>query len=189
MRIIAGAFKGRTILSPTWTGLRPTSDRLRETLFDVLGPSIVGAAVLDVCAGTGAIGLEALSRGARHATFVDDDPRALRLIGENAARCGCANRCIILRGAVPRSLRGAVAGGPFDLVVLDPPYDASWIGEALAAAAGQLAPDGLVVLEHAARLTPPTAAALTPVRTRRAGDSALSTYRRAADGLEDRGRP
>lgn len=190
MRIIAGAFKGRTLVSPTWAGLRPTSDGLRETLFNIVGPAIAGAAVLDVCAGTGAIGLEALSRGARHATFVDDDARAVRLIGENAAKCGCENRCIILRGAVPQSLRGAVAGGPFDLVVLDPPYDAAWIGEALAAAAGQLAPDGLIVLEHAARLTPPLDAALTLVRTRRAGDSALSTYRRAAaDAGEDRGRP
>lgn len=188
MRIIAGAFKGRTLTSPSWNGLRPTSDGLRETLFNVLGPSVAGASVLDVCAGTGALGLEALSRGARSATFIDSDARAARLIADNAARCGCADRSIIVRGEAPRVLRGAIAGGPFDVVLLDPPYEAPWIGEALEAAAGHLAADGVLVLEHAARRPAPDGRAVTLVRTRRAGDSALSTYRRpAAPAGEDRG--
>ncbi len=159
MRIIAGAFKGRTLQAPTWDGLRPTSDALRETLFNVLGPRLVDAVVLDLCAGTGAIGLEALSRGAVRATFVDVDPRALSLIAANAAHCGVENRCAIIRGTAVGALADDV-GGPFDMVVVDPPYDAPWIADALDAAARQLAPDGVLVLEHAWRRAPPDVPAL-----------------------------
>jgi 16S rRNA (guanine966-N2)-methyltransferase len=176
LRIIAGAFKGRTLQAPTWDGLRPTSDALRETLFNVLGPRLVDAVVLDLCAGTGAIGLEALSRGAVRATCVDVDPRALSLIAANAAHCGVENRCAIIRGTAVGALADDV-GGPFDVVVVDPPYDAPWIADALDAAARQLAPDGVLVLEHAWRRAPPDVPALQRLRTRRAGDSALSTYR------------
>src|SRR3954469_17824416 len=98
MRIVAGAFKGRTLTSPTWEGLRPTSDRLRETLFAIVGPSIAGARVLDGYAGTGAIGIEALSRGAAHVTFVERDARAVMLIEHNLAmldRAGARDRAII----------------------------------------------------------------------------------------------
>jgi 16S rRNA (guanine966-N2)-methyltransferase len=184
MRIIAGTVKGRTLASPTWDGIRPTSDRLRETLFNVLAATVPGASVLDVCAGTGAIGLEALSRGATRATFVDSDARAVRLIARNAAHCGLENRCVIIRGTVPEALARTVAGAPFDLVVLDPPYDAQWIGEALAAAARHVAPGGLVVLEHAWRVPAPTPGALRVVGTRRSGDSALTTYRPATTSDE-----
>jgi 16S rRNA (guanine966-N2)-methyltransferase len=186
MRIIGGTHKGRTLGSPTWEGLRPTSDRLRETLFNVLAGAIDGAVVLDVCAGTGAIGLEALSRGAARVTSIDADARAVRLIAENAARCGLENRCVIIRGRAPGVLEHDVSGGPFDLVVLDPPYDAPWAGAALAAASRHLAPGGQLILEHAWRVPAPSATSLRLVRTRRAGDSALSTYRAAGaiDGRE-----
>ncbi len=182
MRIIAGAFKGRGLQAPTWEGLRPTSDALRETLFNVLGPRVADAVVLDLCAGTGAVGLEALSRGATRATFVELDPRALALIAANAARCGVEDRCIIVRGTAVGALADAI-GGPFDVVVADPPYDAPWIAEALDAAARHLPAAGVVVLEHAWRRPPPDVPGLERVRTRRAGDSALSTYRpqRTAD--------
>src|SRR4029453_6596223 len=83
MRIIAGSLKGRRLEAPDWDGLRPTSDRLRETLFNVLAPAIDGARVLDVYAGTGAVGIEALSRGAAHVTFVESDRRAQALVEEN----------------------------------------------------------------------------------------------------------
>src|SRR3954468_16933810 len=85
MRIVAGEFRGRTLKSPAWEGLRPTSDRLRETLFNVLGPSIHGARMLDGFAGTGAIGIEALSRGAAQVVLVERDPRAVQLIEANLA--------------------------------------------------------------------------------------------------------
>src|SRR5215207_8032150 len=88
MRIIAGKYKGRRLKPPTWDGLRPTSDKLRESLFNILAPRIEGARVLDGYAGTGAVGIEALSRGATHVTFVEQDRRATALIRANLAACG-----------------------------------------------------------------------------------------------------
>ena len=123
MRIIAGDFKGRRLKAPDWDGLRPTSDKLRETLFNVVAPRIDGARVLDVFAGTGAVGLEALSRGAERAVFIESDRRALALIHENAALCGVSERCAIIRGAAEHVLLNAIDGDPFDLVMLDPPYE------------------------------------------------------------------
>src|SRR5512134_2247335 len=100
MRIIAGTNKGRSLKAPKWEGLRPTSDKLRETLFNILAPRIDGARVVDVFAGTGAVALEALSRGAVAATCIESDRRAAQLIGENAALCGEQNRCAIIRETV-----------------------------------------------------------------------------------------
>lgn len=177
MRIIAGSAKGRILTSPNWDGLRPTSDRLRGTLFDIVGEAIVDARVLDVCAGTGAIALEALSRGAATATCVDADRRSLALVAANAAHCGLGNRCIIVQGAAPEALSSTVLGGPFDLVVLDPPYTAAWLDQAVARAGQLVAPGGRLVLEHASRRAAPATPGLVLERTRRAGDSALTTYR------------
>ena len=125
MRVIAGTLKGRRLKAPTWDGLRPTSDKLRETLFNILAPRIAGARVLDGYAGTGALGIEAISRGAAHVTFVDSDRRAQALIADNLARCGVENGYAIIRASVaagfddpaPRPL------APFDIILLDPPYD------------------------------------------------------------------
>src|SRR5258706_13196743 len=100
MRIIAGSLKGRRLKTPTWEGVRPTSDKLRETLFNILAPRIEGARVLDGYAGTGAVGLEAISRGASTVTFVDTDPRAERLIADNLAHCGVANGYVIIRASL-----------------------------------------------------------------------------------------
>src|SRR5918993_1835536 len=88
MRVIAGQFKGRRLKAPTWEGVRPTSDKLRETLFNILSPRIDGARVVDGFAGTGAIGIEALSRGAAHVTFIEKDRRAAQLIQQNVSACG-----------------------------------------------------------------------------------------------------
>ncbi len=188
MRVIAGAYKGRPLKSPRWEGLRPTSDRLRETLFNVLAPRIAGARVLDLFAGTGAIGIEALSRGAVHVTFVDRDPRALGLIAENLRHCGIAEGYAIIRANAARSLPTRPTGAPYDLIVLDPPYMAEEdTGAALAVAAGWLADGGLLVLERAARGTAPEVPGLERVRDLRSGDSALSFYvRRSAAGSPDR---
>ncbi len=175
MRVIAGEFKGRRLAAPKWEGLRPTSDRLRETLFNVLAPVVGGARVLDGYAGTGALGIEALSRGATHVTFVDRDPRALALIRQNVAALGpdAERRATVARGDFGRG-----PAGPFDLILLDPPYDLGRLEEALAAASRLLARDGLVVLEHAKRRTPPDRAAeLARYRTLTSGDSALSFFR------------
>ena len=97
MRVIAGAFKGRRLDAPDWPGLRPTSDKLRETLFNILAPGIAGTRFLDGFAGTGAVGIEALSRGALHVTFAERDPRAARLIDKNVEALGVRQRHVIIR--------------------------------------------------------------------------------------------
>jgi 16S rRNA (guanine966-N2)-methyltransferase len=177
MRIIAGANKGRVLKAPTWSGLRPTSDKLRETLFNIVAPQIVGARVLDCFAGTGAVALEALSRGAAAATCIERDQRAIHLIEENRDRCGAGDRCAIIRDAVEHALAAPLPGGPFDVIVLDPPYDFTDVQDILIDVAVQRGPDAVLVLEHASRREPPTAAGLRVVRTVRSGDSALSFYR------------
>src|SRR4029079_13318563 len=104
MRVIAGRYKGRRLSAPTWEGLRPTSDKLRETLFNILAPRIERARVLEAYAGTGAVGIEAISRGAGAVTFVDRDRRAQALVAANLERCGVADGYVIIRASVPRAL-------------------------------------------------------------------------------------
>jgi 16S rRNA (guanine966-N2)-methyltransferase len=175
VRIIAGLYKGRRLDAPTWTGLRPTSDKLRETLFNVLQHETHGARVLDGFAGTGAVGLEALSRGAAHVTFVDADARACRLIAGNVQRCGVTGGYTIERGDATTWLARATVS--FDLVFLDPPYEEVRLEAAVAAGIARLAADGVLVLEHAARREAPQPAGVVLARVLKSGDSALSFYR------------
>src|SRR2546422_9615466 len=104
MRVIAGSLKGRRLKAPTWDGLRPTSDKLRETLFNIVAPRIRGARVLDGYAGTGALGIEAISRGAAHVTFVERDRRAQALIATNLSHCGIVEGYVIIRGSLDSAL-------------------------------------------------------------------------------------
>lgn len=177
MRVIAGTFKGRQLESPTWAGLRPTSDRLRETIFNILAPRIAGARVLDGYAGTGALGIEAFSRGASGVTFVEQDRRAETLIETNLARCGIADGYAIIRADIARALATLRrASAMFDIVLLDPPYSAA-IAHALATMGEVLAPDGILVLEHARQHhASPVAGTLVLTREVPAGDSALAFY-------------
>ena len=180
MRIVAGEFRGRQLKSPSWDGLRPTSDRLRETLFNILGPSVRGATVLDGYAGTGAIGIEALSRGAASVTFVERDARAVRLIAANLAALGAAaeGKPVIIRAGLADAI-ARLGGQVFDLIILDPPYAHDAAAEALTSAAALAAAGTRIVIEHAARHAPPEAhAGLRRTRTVTAGDSALSFYER-----------
>jgi 16S rRNA (guanine(966)-N(2))-methyltransferase RsmD len=173
VRIIAGAFKGRRVQAPTWPGLRPTSDRLRETLFNLLATRVDGARVVDGFAGTGAVGIEALSRGAAHVTFIEQDRRAVTLIARNLVLPGLEGRYTIERGDVAAVLRRRF-GPPFDLILLDPPYDHAGIGDLLLAASARVRPEGLVILERATRREPEIPPALVRVRDVRAGDSTLT---------------
>jgi 16S rRNA (guanine(966)-N(2))-methyltransferase RsmD len=179
MRVIAGTYKSRVLKPPTWEGLRPTSDRLRETLFNVLAPRIAGARVLDLFAGTGAIGIEAISRGAAHVTFVDQDRRAEALIAENLGRCGISGGYAIIRASASRAaerLRHSPSFVPFDIILLDPPYDYP-AAQALTGVDALVAPEGVVVFEHARRVAPPeTAGQLALTRTLSSGDSGLAFY-------------
>jgi 16S rRNA (guanine966-N2)-methyltransferase len=184
MRVIAGALKGRVLRTPVWDGLRPTSDRLRETLFNILGPCIEGAHVLDVCAGTGAVGIEALSRGAASVTFVEQDRRAVALIEGNLRHCQVHEGYTIeRRNALTRA--APFAGGPFDIVFLDPPYAQRSLLPWLRLAASHVAPGGIVILEHAARLEAPASTdGLGATRRLRQGDSALTFYASGVAGTE-----
>lgn len=186
MRIIAGAFKGRRLKPPTWTGLRPTSDKLRETLFNILAPRIEGAAVLDGFAGTGAIGLEALSRGAAHVLFIERDRRAVSLIEANAAICRAAQGYTIEQGDFATVLARQPPDRRFDVILLDPPYDSTNLSAALDAAGARLAPEGVLVLERATRGDPPVAETLARVRDVTSGDSTLTFLTRSAGQPADR---
>jgi len=178
VRIIAGSLKGRRLKAPDWPGLRPTSDKLRETLFNILAPRIAGARVVDAYAGTGAVGIEAISRGAREVTFVEHDRRAQALIAENVAHCGITTGYTILRAGALRAFE-SFGKGAFDIIVLDPPYAASdaELAGVLAAAGETLTADGLAVLERARRRPAPDAAGcLGRSRDVVSGHSALTFY-------------
>ncbi len=163
MRIVAGSLRGRAIAAGADRRVRPTSDRAREALFNILahgesfrraeGPLPRGARVADVFAGTGALGFEALSRGAAHAVFIDDEAEAVRLIQRNAATLGLVERAAILRRDALAPGRPPAGAAPCDLVFLDPPYHSGLAAPALAALAraGWLADAAIVVVEVAAR--------------------------------------
>ncbi len=154
MRIIAGTLRSRTLEAPAGLATRPTSDRLRETLFNVLAPRIEGAQVLDLYAGSGAVGIEALSRGALRVVFVERAPAALKVLRTNLARLGLTRGFTVQGGAASawlRRARGAERG--FDVIFLDPPYNAAeeyadTLGLLGSAAAGLLAEGAVVIAEH-----------------------------------------
>ncbi len=180
MRIIAGAFRGRKLRSPRGDALRPTADRLKETLFDILGPAIRGAVFLDVFAGTGSIGLEALSRGAREAVFVESGAAAGRLIRENLARCGIGGGYRIIRQDAFTALRSLSREGfSADFTFLDPPYDWKPYGDLLGLLfdTGIARADARVVVEHArwAEL-PESGGRFVRTRVVRQGDHCLGFY-------------
>ena len=175
LRITAGTLKGRKLVSPDWDGLRPTSDRLRQTLFNVLAGHVVGVRMLDAYAGTGAVGMEAISRGATHVTFLERDPRAIDLIAGNLARCGIGGGYTVLRADAMKAASSALTP-PFDLVFVDPPYDMT-PESATTMVSGAVAAGGRLVLEHARRTAVPARLGeLVLTRTLTAGDSALSFY-------------
>jgi 16S rRNA (guanine966-N2)-methyltransferase len=154
MRIVGGQFRGRTLATPKTLAVRPTADRLREAMFNILvhayGDPVAGARVLDLFAGTGALGLEALSRGAAFALFIDDAAEARALIRENVEALGLGGMSRIFRRDATK-LGAAHPVEPFSLVFLDPPYRQGLAEKALvsAQAGGWLTPDALVVVEEA----------------------------------------
>jgi 16S rRNA (guanine966-N2)-methyltransferase len=148
VRIIAGAWRGRRIHFPDMPGLRPTPDRVRETLFNWLQHSITGSRCLDLFAGSGALGLEALSRGAKEAVFVEQFPAAARVLQEQLVRLGGTGRARILQMGAARFLR--TPGAPFDVVFLDPPFGKDALVEyiPLLDAGNWLNGGGLIYLEN-----------------------------------------
>jgi 16S rRNA (guanine(966)-N(2))-methyltransferase RsmD len=154
MRVIAGTYGGRRLQAPAGLDTRPTSDRVREALFSILGERVAGATVLDLFAGSGALGIEALSRGATEVTFVDNAAPAIRAIGANLEALGAD--ATVVRAEVRRFLGGASrAGRSYDLVFLDPPYRlGASIGSDLSAALAAISAPGAIVVAESDRRAP-----------------------------------
>ena len=175
MRIIAGSRKGHTIVAPRGTTTRPTGDRVREAAFNLIGP-VDGAAVLDLYAGSGAMGLEALSRGAERAVFVESDREAVAAIKRNLEKLRLTGAVVVQQPVVTALGAEATAGRQYDLVLIDPPY-AEWaeLEPSLARyVPAVLAPDGLVVLESSGRDEPTLP--LTQRTSRRYGSARLTLF-------------
>ncbi len=183
MRVIAGEFRSRPLVAPRGLGTRPTSDRLRETLFNVLGPRVRRSLFADLYAGSGAVGIEALSRGATHCQFVEHATPALATLRKNLASLALTDRATV----DVRPVSKVLAAGPkqqlaFDLVFLDPPYEAAGEYTATLNLLGDqhsnlLAPDALVIAEHARRDPLQSSyGSLQRTRLLEQGDAALSFF-------------
>ena len=184
MRVIAGEFRSRTLQAPRGMNTRPTSDRLRETLFNVLAPHVAGVHILDLYAGSGAVAVEALSRGAAQATLVEEARPALAAIRANLAALKLSPRAMIDSRPVGKALAAMLKQPrPAGIVFLDPPYEAAEEYEATLRFladkhAALLAPGGVIVAEHSRkRPLPERVGALIRTRVLEQGDAALSFYR------------
>jgi 16S rRNA (guanine966-N2)-methyltransferase len=184
MRVIAGKYRSRPLRSLKGSKLRPTSDRLRETLFNILGPTVEAVTFVDLYAGTGAVGIEALSRGARHAIFVEQHAPAVALIRRNVESLGMRAEAEVLQmdaaGAIERLEAKRVHA---HIIFLDPPYAADEEYETTLEALGEsgiVAPDGRVIVEHLRkRELPERVGDLELIRVVEQGDATLSFYRLA----------
>ena len=182
MRVIAGALKGRRLVVPRGLLTRPTADQVRIALMDTLTPYLAGSEVLDLFAGAGGVGIEALSRGAARATFVERDRRASQALRQNLESLDLQAAGRVLTMDVERALpRLAAAGDAFDIIFLDPPYETALVPEILGVlGAGRLTrPGGLVIAQHLTKRAPALAPlpALTRFRTRRFGETTLTFFR------------
>lgn len=184
MRISGGAQRGRRLRSPRGRGTRPTSALLRQAVLNILAPQIPGARVLDLFAGTGSVGLEALSRGAAHVTFVERDPRALASLRQNLASLALGDRASVMGGDVERCLsRLGEAGARFDVIFVDPPYQSDLAGRCIEVLApGHLLRDNASLIVQAFHKTVlPERAGLLSLRWRRRyGEGSLSLYTRGS---------
>jgi 16S rRNA (guanine(966)-N(2))-methyltransferase RsmD len=175
MRVIAGVARGVPLVAPRDRGTRPITDRVKETLFAILADRVPGAHVLDLYAGSGAIGIEALSRGAARATFVERARPALAALHTNLERTGLGSLARVEAADVERFLRDP-AGGPWELLFLDPPYEPRAIVAPLRAVVTHLAPGATVVAKHFWRIELPDVAGLAATRQRRFGETMLTFW-------------
>ena len=183
MRVIGGAAKGRRLKSFKGHALRPTADRVKEALFNILPHELSGTRVLDLFAGTGNVSLEAMSRGAVAACLVDQSQKAARMIRANLQAFGFSSRARVLVMPVQRAVRSlAGKGETFDLIFLDPPYDKGWVDRVLMAVGSQglLAANGTLVVEHSAReAVQEKYGSLELSDKRRYGDTVLTFFTRS----------
>jgi 16S rRNA (guanine966-N2)-methyltransferase len=184
LRIIGGTWRGRRLRFPPTPEIRPTPDRVRETLFNWLAPRVPGARCLDLFAGSGALGLEALSRGAAHVTFVERDPAAAREIRARLAEWGA--RAASVEHADARHFLQRQPAASFDIVFLDPPFASTLLAEAAARLeqAGWLSGGALVYVESPADAAPPLPPGWTLLKAKRAGGVGYHLYSRSARGTD-----
>jgi 16S rRNA (guanine966-N2)-methyltransferase len=173
MRVIAGTARGVPLVAPRGHGTRPITDRVKETLFGILGDRVPDARVVDLYAGSGAIGIEALSRGASSVDLVEHDRGALTVIRTNLARTHLEADARVHGGTVEQYLK-STPDGPWDLALLDPPYELRAMVAPLRALVPHLAPGASVVIKHFWRTEPPEIARLTVNRQRRFGETMLT---------------
>ena len=178
MRVISGKFKSRRLKGTPPAGIRPTSDKLKETIFNILGPRLEGSRFLDGCSGTGGIGIEAISRGAAFVYFIEQSRKGCEIIRENLKALQIREGFEIFQMDLGKGL--ASIHTPLDLVFVDPPYDRDDIYDACLnrfGAGNLLSPGGLLILEHSKRKTlPVTAGSLRQIRSLVQGDAALAFY-------------
>lgn len=182
MRIIAGSARGRRLKCPHGLETRPTPDRVREAIFNILADRVAQSRVLDLFAGTGAMGLEALSRGARRAVFVENNPKTLRVLEENIRECRCGEKADVVPLAVGSYLGRGFSPGGFDLIFADPPYkgeEGTLTLMALSKHAKSL-PECLVILEHAPGDNLAQPPGLRIIETRKYGNTAVTFFRFAS---------
>lgn len=186
MRVIAGTARGRILVAPRGAHTRPITDRVKETLFGILADRVIDARVLDLYAGSGAIGIEALSRGAASGDFVEHDRRAVAAIRENLERAGVAERASVHAMDVTRYLERS-DGDRFELAFLDPPYEERAILAPLERLSGRLTPGAVVVVKHFWRNPIPEPPGLARWRERRFGETTLTFLAPIdeADGVEE----
>ena len=178
MRITSGKFRGLKLKSPKGPGIRPMMDRVRKSLFDALGPEVVEARVLDLFCGTGALGLEALSRGAKEVVFVDQSAKALALVKANLARARLSEGYILLRLSLPRGLAKVFPYGPFGIIFLTPPYGRGLAEKLLPLLPDLLVPGGLLVVEERVGLVLPQVPRLELTNQKKIGQTELFFWRR-----------
>jgi 16S rRNA (guanine966-N2)-methyltransferase len=186
VRIIAGTHRSRPIGAPKGRDVRPTSDRARESLFSILGTAVRGVRFLDLFAGSGAVGLEALSRGAARAVFVEREARAAAVLSSNLASLDMGDRGLLLRADWLVALdRLAASGERFGLIFADPPYDSGLAARCLLEGRVDaiLEKGALLVIEHRrTEILPEPPAALFHLKSRVAGEGAFSIYRKREEG-------
>jgi 16S rRNA (guanine(966)-N(2))-methyltransferase RsmD len=178
MRIIGGISKGRRLVTPKDQSIRPTSDRVKESIFNILGDEVEGKVVLDLFAGTGNLGIEALSRGAKKALFVEKGREPLRLIQKNLAQCKLEGQSEILAKDVNRAI-GILKQREesFDLILMDPPYEKGWVRKTLMKLNSHpiFHGDSILVIEHDRREPlPSTVNGWNLIRQQRVGDTIIS---------------
>ncbi|MCS7253306.1 MAG: 16S rRNA (guanine(966)-N(2))-methyltransferase RsmD [Armatimonadota bacterium] len=181
MRIISGRLRGRKLVAPDSKELRPTSDAAREALFNILRERVVGCRFLDVCAGVGTVGLEALSRGATRATFIERDAACIAALKRNIAKCGCEQMAKVIRSDALLALKRLVKlGEKFDIIFADPPYEgrlALKLLQLVSENTGLLADSGLVIIQHSERQhLPVECGQLKLLKRHRVGENAFSFY-------------